>query len=313
MNNTLLSAQQLTKKVWGRVILKDVSFTMQQGEILGLLGPNGAGKTTIIRCLCGLTKLQHGKVIINGFDLHQHFKKAIANLGVTIENPNFYNYMSGWENLMQLVRADHLNISMKAINDIIARVKLTDAIHHRVSTYSLGMRQRLNIAMWLLMKPRILLLDEPLNGLDPNGMYLLRNTLKQLASQGSSILVSSHVLHDVEQIANHVVILQKGQVIYDDSLVHLNQGNHRVIHLQVDNIKKTIKILNKLQLRFYMQNQIFVIETIKDVDHIQQTLLQNLLVNNINVKAIYTQATSLEEKFLNITNKENNHVSANQK
>lgn len=297
---TLLSVQKITKKIWGHKILSDVSFEMKKGEILGLLGPNGAGKTTTIRCLCGLTNIQAGKIIINGYDLHHDFVKAIQNIGVTVENPSFYNYMSGWQNLVQIARIHH--IGNQKIASIVTKVQLTKDIYHKVSTYSLGMRQRLNIAYLLLLNPKILLLDEPMNGLDPKGMYLLRNILKDLAQEGTSILVSSHVLHDIEQLANHIVILQKGNVIYNNSLQNLNDEAHQVIHLKVNDIKKTTKILNKLSLRFYMQNNQFYIETIHNINEVQQMIIKNLIANKINIQAIYLQTSSLEEKFLNMTN-----------
>lgn len=297
---TLLSAKKITKKIWGHKILSDVSFEMKTGEILGLLGPNGAGKTTTIRCLCGLTNIQKGKIIINGYDLHHDFVKAIKNIGVTVENPSFYNYMSGWQNLAQIARIHH--IDNQQIASIVAKVQLTKDIYHKVNTYSLGMRQRLNIAYLLLLHPQVLLLDEPMNGLDPKGMYLLRNILKSLAQEGTSILVSSHVLHDIEQLANHIVILQKGNVIYNGSLQNLNNEAHQVIHLKVNDIKKTTKILNKLSLRFYMQDNQFYIETIHNINEVQQMIIKNLIANKINIQAIYLQTSSLEEKFLNITN-----------
>lgn len=297
---TLLSANKITKKIWHRKILSDVSFEMKKGEILGLLGPNGAGKTTTIRCLCGLTNIQNGQVIINGYDLHHNFVKAIKNIGVTVENPSFYDYMSGWQNLAQVARIHH--IDNQQIASIVTKVQLTKDIYRKVNTYSLGMRQRLNIAYLLLLNPKILLLDEPMNGLDPKGMYLLRNILKGLAQEGTSILVSSHVLHDIEQLANHIVILQKGNVIYNGSLQDLNNGAYQVIHLQVDDNKKTTKILNKLHLRFYMQDNQFLIETMHNIDDVQQMIIKELIAQKINIQAIYVQSSSLEEKFLNITN-----------
>ena len=274
---------------------------MKKGEILGLLGPNGAGKTTTIRCLCGLTNIQNGQVIINGYDLHHNFVKAIKTQRSTVvENPSFYDYMSGWQNLAQVARIHR--IDNQQIASIVAKVQLTKDIYRKVNTYSLGMRQRLNIAYLLLLNPKILLLDEPMNGLDPKGMYLLRNILKGLAQEGTSILVSSHVLHDIEQLANHIVILQKGNVIYNGSLQDLNNGAYQVIHLQVDDNKKTNKILNKLHLRFYMQDNQFLIETMHNIDDVQQMIIKELIAQKINIQAIYVQSSSLEEKFLNITN-----------
>lgn len=173
----LLECQDLCKSFGKKQILKNVSFELDEGDILAFIGPNGSGKTTTIKLILGLQGIDKGSVNINGFDIKKDFVKAIEKVGAIVENPDTYMYLSGWDNL-KLTANMYKNISDEAIKDIVKLVDLETRIHDKVSKYSLGMRQRLGIARALINKPNILILDEPTNGLDPEGIKDLRNLLK---------------------------------------------------------------------------------------------------------------------------------------
>lgn len=168
---------RLMQKFWKKQILKNVSFELDESDILAFIGPNGSGKTTTIKLILGLQGIDKGSVNINGYDIKKDFVKAIEKVGAIVENPDTYMYLSGWDNL-KLTANMYKNISDEAIKDIVKLVDLETRIHDKVSKYSLGMRQRLGIARALINKPNILILDEPTNGLDPEGIKDLRNLLK---------------------------------------------------------------------------------------------------------------------------------------
>ncbi|WP_059050632.1 ABC transporter ATP-binding protein [Paenibacillus senegalimassiliensis] len=214
----VLSVKQATKKMGNKTIVDTLSFDLRQGEIVGLLGPNGAGKTTTIRMIVGLIGMTAGDVVVKGTSIRQDFAKAIAEIGGIIENPEFYPYMTGNDNLKQYQRMSG-GIDEARLQEVTRLVGLEHAIHKRVKTYSLGMRQRLGIAQALLHKPSILILDEPTNGLDPAGIREMRDYLKQIASeQGIAVLVSSHLLSEMELMCSRVVVIQEGKFVTERAL-----------------------------------------------------------------------------------------------
>lgn len=208
----VLSVVGLQKRVRGKDIVKDVTFDVGRGEIFGFLGPNGAGKTTTIRMLVGLIHPTAGRILINGIDLRQNPKQAMQRVGCIVENPDLYPYLTGYENLLQLARMQGAK-AISRIDHVSRLVKLSHCLHEKVSTFSLGMRQRLGIAQALLCDPSLLILDEPTNGLDPSGIRELREFLSELANGGLSIFISSHLLSEIEQLCDRVAIIREGRVI----------------------------------------------------------------------------------------------------
>ena len=192
----LLECQNLCKSFGKKQILKNVSFEIDEGDILAFIGPNGSGKTTTIKLILGLQSIDEGKVIINGYDIKKDFVKAISNVGAIVENPDTYMYLTGWQNL-KLIANMYKGITNEKIMEIVKLVDLEKRINDKVSKYSLGMRQRLGIARALINNPNILILDEPTNGLDPEGIKDLRILLKKLAKEGLGILISSHNLAEL--------------------------------------------------------------------------------------------------------------------
>lgn len=217
----VLSAEGLTKRFGRHEAVSDVSFELYAGEVFGFLGPNGAGKTTTIRMLVGLARPDRGRVRIRGVDLSRDFHRAMAHVGCIVESPDLYLYLTGRENLLHFARmlGDGTD---RRIPELARLVALADRLDQKVSTYSLGMRQRLGIAQALLGAPDLLILDEPANGLDPAGIREIRRLVRMLATErGISVFVSSHLLSEVEQMCDRVAIIHRGRTLATGSVREL--------------------------------------------------------------------------------------------
>ena len=209
---TVVELKNVSKVIRRRKIIDDLTFTVNKGEIYGFLGPNGAGKTTTIRMIVGLIGITSGEIKVCGKDVKKEFEDAIANVGAIVENPELYKFLTGYQNLEQAARL--FKVSKEKMDEVIELVGLTERIHDKVKTYSLGMRQRLGIAQSLLHDPKVLILDEPTNGLDPAGIREIRDYLKMLAREkGLAIIVSSHLLSEMEMMCDRFAIIQKGKLI----------------------------------------------------------------------------------------------------
>ncbi|MBR0232139.1 MAG: ABC transporter ATP-binding protein [Clostridia bacterium] len=207
----VLEVNGVYKALGNRPVLRDVGFAVQSGEILGFIGPNGAGKTTAIKVILGLLHPDAGTVRIFGNDIQKEPVKALAGVGAIIESPDLYGYMSGYDNLMQFARIHGLK--REDVLKAAETVGLSNRIKDKVSKYSLGMRQRLGVAQAIMHHPGLLVLDEPTNGLDPDGIIELRAILKRLAADGTAVLVSSHLLSELEHICTSVCIIENGVIV----------------------------------------------------------------------------------------------------
>ena len=294
MSKVVLKCENLNKKLSNKTRITDVSFSVYENDILGFIGPNGAGKTTIIKLILGLYRYDSGTVEINGYDLKKDFVKAISGVGSIIENPDLYMYMTGYENIM--ISAKIYNIEKEQIDKVVKLVGLEDKINEKVSKYSLGMRQRLGIAQAIVHNPRVLILDEPTNGLDPEGIIDLNNLLKKLAQSGMAIMISSHILSELELLCNKVCFINNGRIINYKTMFELQtlaNNNNYIIELN------TIK-LNKI-----LENYDY---KIIDSDHIELSidrselnkLIKFLLDNNVEIYEIKKQVLSLKNIFLNM-------------
>lgn len=222
---SVLELSNLRKTIKGKEIVKGVNLTLFPSQIFGFLGPNGAGKTTTIRMIVGLIKPTAGSVTICGYSLARDFVKAISNIGCIIEGPDMYKYLTGMENLLQFA-AMNKTISQQRIKDVVDMVGLQNRINDKVNTYSLGMRQRLGIAQAILARPKLLILDEPTNGLDPAGITEFRNLIRRLAyEEGMTVFVSSHLLLEVQQMCDIVSIIKQGNVIKTANVQDILQGD----------------------------------------------------------------------------------------
>ena len=213
MENTVLKISNVTKHLGSKLILNGISIEVKEGEIFCFIGPNGSGKTTTIKVMLGLLSLEAGDVSICGYDIKKDFRKAIENVGGIIENPELYGYLSGYENLMQVVRM-HDSIPKSRIDEVVALVGLADRINDKVSKYSLGMRQRLGLAQALINKPKLLVLDEPTNGLDPIGIKELRDILLRIShEEGTAVFISSHQLAELDLICDRFAVIDRGNIV----------------------------------------------------------------------------------------------------
>ena len=288
----ILKVQNLCKKIGKKEILKDVSFEINSGDILAFIGPNGAGKTTTIKCILGLQKLNSGSVIINGYNIKNDFVKAINNVGCIVESPDVYMYLTGMQNL-ELQASLYHDIEEDDIAKVVALVGLEKRIYDKVSKYSLGMRQRLGIALALIHNPNLLILDEPTNGLDPEGIKELRELLKSLAKKGMGILISSHNLSELESFCNRVVILSKGEIIESSSITDIKKLDENKYILKVDDTNKVKDIIKKTDT-IKDKNYIEVIREEKDIP----TLINDFIKKDVLLYEIKREDISLEEAFI---------------
>lgn len=219
----VLKCTNLKKEVKGKIIVENISFSINKGDVVGFLGPNGSGKTTVIKLILGLIKISEGKVQINGFDIQKDFEKSIEKVGAIVESPDLYMYLSGLDNL-KITANNYKGITKERINEVIKLVGLENRIKDKVSTYSLGMRQRLGIAEALINNPRLLILDEPTNGLDIEGIIEIRNLIKELSNQGTAILISSHNLTEIDNVCNRIIAIKNGKIIADDLIENFTEG-----------------------------------------------------------------------------------------
>lgn len=291
MSNIVLECNSLWKKIGHHVIINDISLKLHQGDILGFIGPNGAGKTTTIKLILGLQSLNGGEVKIAGYDLKKNFVSAISNVGAIIENPDLYMYLSGYDNLKISAQLHH--VSEERVLEVAKIVGLENRLKDKVKKYSLGMRQRLGIAQSLLHKPKILILDEPMNGLDPEGIKDLKELLKRLAqSEKMAILISSHILSELENFCNRVCVLVNGRIIQDAKIDEIKkiteQVNYilEVSHINLEKILYHYEVIGPNHIK---------INTTKDKI---TNILKTLLLNDIAIYEMKKEVISLEDAFL---------------
>ena len=213
--NNILEVKNLTKIIKGQKILNDISFDVEKGKVIGLIGKNGAGKSTLLKSIVGLYKINGGNIIINGFDVSKDYKNAIKEVGVMIEAPGLYDYMNAEDNL-KVFSMMLKGISEEKIKELLCLVSLEGCKYKKLKTYSLGMRQRLGLAHALINDPKLLILDEPTNGLDPVGISDLREFLKSL--KDVTIIISSHLLSEIENICDEVIFIDGGKIVGEYNL-----------------------------------------------------------------------------------------------
>lgn len=293
---TILKCEKLIKKFGKKQILKDVSFEVYEGDILGFIGPNGAGKTTTIKLILGLQSITEGKVFINNYDVEKQFTKAIEKVGAIVENPDLYMYLSGYENL-KLVANLYKGITKERIDEVVKLVRLENRINDKVSKYSLGMRQRLGIAQAILHRPNLLILDEPTNGLDPEGIKEMRNLLLELAEKEEmAILISSHNLAELDNLCNKVCIIKNGEIIETNDISKIKkEGNKQYIIFEVDDMAKASKVVENI---IEINKEKFKIDLNKDEI---PKVVKKLVQNDISVYEVKEEEKSLEEAFFEKT------------
>ena len=293
---TILKCEKLCKTFGKRNILKNVSLEIKEGDILGFIGPNGAGKTTTIKLILGLQNITSGKVTINGYDIEKEFTHAIKRVGAIVENPDMYMYLSGYQNL-KLVANLYKGITTERIDKVVKLVKLENRIHDKVSKYSLGMRQRLGIAQAILHNPNLLILDEPTNGLDPEGIKEMRELLVELATKEKmAILISSHNLAELDNFCTKVCIIKNGEVIETSEISAIKKEASQDLKLfevddanRVKNIVKEIVVIDKNKFKINLPKE--------EVPN----LITELVQNNVKIYEVKQEEKTLEDAFFEKT------------
>ena len=289
----ILEVKNLNKYFGNKQVLKDVSFELKEGEILGFIGPNGAGKTTTIKLILGLQAIGSGEVLINGFDIVKDFEKAIGKVGAIVESPDLYMYLSGRKNL-ELIANMYKGVTKERIEEVIKISGLDNRIDDKVSKYSLGMRQRLGIAASIINKPNILILDEPTNGLDPEGIKELRDLLKKLAKEEKmGILISSHNLAELESFCTDVCIIKNGEVLVENSVKNFKKTDKSYYTIELDKTTGLDKILNKDD-EILSENEIRVLREKEEL----ASLIKKLVEKDYKIYEVKLIEMTLEEAFL---------------
>jgi ABC-type multidrug transport system ATPase subunit len=294
----VIETQGLSFSFGDQQVVKSLSLQVPAGSIYGFLGPNGAGKTTTIKMLLNLLKTGEGSIHIFGQDLQKNRISILSQIGSLIEQPAIYHHLTGKENLLN--RALLLQVDEKRVDEMLKLVQLTNAANKKAGQYSLGMKQRLGIALALLNDPKLLILDEPTNGLDPNGIIEIRELLMRLVGNGKTVFISSHLLAEIEKMATHVGIINNGELMFQGTIHDLQNISQPLINIETDN---TVDAANLLKRHNYTvsdidNDRLFVPFTSKEqIGEINALLVQN----SITVFGINKQHKDLEKLFLDIT------------
>ncbi len=298
MSEVILSIKNLSKSFGKRKAVDNLSFEIKEDEIFGFLGPNGAGKSTAIRSMLALIKPDAGDINIFNKSVNKLNNTALIGVGALVERPDFYEYLSAHRNLSLLAKMD--SISQNRVDEVLEIVGLADRGNDKVKAYSQGMKQRLGIAQALLCLPKLLILDEPTNGLDPRGMKEVRELIKKLAQEGITILLSSHLLHEVEQTCTTMAIINLGKLIKIGSVRDLlNESDTFITEINAKPLtlaKSTLRGLNYIS-NFEQSGGIFKVQIANK--HLSQ-FTRDLVNAGLDISAIIPR-TSLEDYFLSLT------------
>ncbi|WP_040329072.1 ABC transporter ATP-binding protein [Clostridium ihumii] len=299
----VLELKNVSKFMNNKALVDDITFTVNEGEIFGFLGPNGAGKTTTIKMITGLYRISKGEIYIDGKSVKSQFEKALKGVGGIIENPEMYGYLSGRDNL-KLYGRMHGGINKERIEEVVNLVKLGNRIDDKVSKYSLGMRQRLGVAQALLHKPKLLILDEPTNGLDPMGIKELREMLRNLAEKEKlSVMVSSHLLSEMELMCDRFGIIDGGKMIDIKTISDIKKSEfetHKSYYIEVDNKKDAIRIINDKYPEFGIDEFENGIKLTCEKEELAK-VNKELILNDISIYIVTIITKTLEEEFMNVT------------
>jgi ABC-type multidrug transport system ATPase subunit len=303
----IVSVDNLVKQYGSFTAVNDLSFTVNEGDVYGFLGQNGAGKSTTIRMMLSLIKPTAGNIRIFGQELQHHRSEILRQTGAMIERPDLYKYLSAYNNLSIFARMSGIKVTKKLLMDQLEMVGLQEAANKKAGVFSQGMKQRLGIAVALVHNPRLIILDEPTNGLDPQGIADMRSLIVRLSREmGKTVIISSHLLSEVEQIANRMIIIDKGKKIVEGTVAGLLDPEHTVVNIDTTNNEATQQWLvsskwndflhggKKLQLMMN-KNQV-------------PLLINDLVANNVQVLSV-NASHSLENYFLSLTTR-HEHVEA---
>lgn len=301
MASAVLEINNVSKSLGKKTILNGISFTVNEGEIFGFLGPNGSGKTTTIKMILGLLKVDAGQIIVCGRNVSTDFENAIKHIGGIIENPEMYRSLTGKENLRQYMRM-YDNISEERLNEVIRTVGLEGRINDKISKYSLGMRQRLGIAQAMLHNPKLLVLDEPTNGLDPDGIKQLRDIFKKITREnGCSVLVSSHMLAELDLMCDRIAILDRGSIVDIKSMSEIRSvAEDATVEYELDCGNSNIGMyLNMKDIPFTVHDNGRVCIMLKKAD--VPAFVKDMTCQGIELYALVPKTKTLEDAYMEMT------------
>ncbi len=292
-----IETNHLKWKYQNEMVLKGISLRVPKGAIYGFLGHNGAGKTTTIKLLLNLLKAPIGQIKVLGIELQKNRIAVLEKTGALIEQPGIYAHLTGYENLK--LKATILNISKDKIEEILSTVNLLYAANKKAGEYSQGMKQRLGIGLALLSNPELLILDEPTNGLDPNGISEIRALIQNLRLQGKTIFISSHLLAEIEKFATHIGILHQGNLVYQGTLQELKIKSEKNLIINTSEIDACKVILDENHIGYILEQNNIIINKLNNMN---SAFINKILVDNqISVDEIYFQENNLEELFFDLT------------
>lgn len=302
MLEPIVEIQNVTKSFKNINRVSDLSFSIVKGDVYGFLGQNGAGKSTTMRMLLGLIFPDKGKIFINGQEFNNSKRHLLRHIGAIIERPDMYGYLSGWENLKIFAALTDKSIPTARLHTVIEQVGLKGREQDKVKTYSQGMKQRLGIAIALVHEPDLLILDEPTNGLDPQGIAEMRNLIRSLSvDHGKTVMVSSHLLHEIEQVATKMLILHKGKKIAEGRVAELLHPDEMYVHVQIEANKQMAWAAGKSEWHDNFVNGTDTELTFKLNLSKVPDLNKWLVVNGARVQEINSKH-SLEDYFISLTN-----------
>lgn len=298
----MIQVENLVKRYGGHVAVDGMSFTVEEGKIYGFLGPNGAGKSTTLKMILGLARPTEGSITLFDTPVNEKNRmKLLAQTGSLIESPSYYGHLTGEENLriIQTLKG----CSEKDIDEVLKIVRLNEARKKLVNHYSLGMKQRLGLAAALLGFPKLLILDEPTNGLDPAGIQEMRELICSLPKTfGMTVLVSSHLLSEIDQMADHVGIIRKGELVYQNTLASLHSHSKEQIALRVSHTAIALDLLRQDGIEVTQEDGYLLLPMVDDT--YVANLCRLLVAQNISLYRIEKREKSLEDIFLSLTGKE---------
>lgn len=303
MTELAIKTSQLTKRFGDQAAVDGVNLSVPKGSVFGFLGPNGSGKTTTIRMLLGLAEASDGKIELLGQEVPKRIENVLPKVGALVEGPAFYPFMSGRNNLLRIDAADRFadsSTTKKRVEAALNRVGLANAANKKVHAYSLGMKQRLGLANALLKPRELLILDEPTNGLDPQGTREVRNLIRSLADEGITVFVSSHLLSEIEMLCSHVAVMNAGRIVAQGSLEELRNEEPTRLVVGTNEIDLAVDLLKSRDLgRVRIKGNQVVSEVANDFDVAE--LNQFLVSKGLPVTEIRLEKSSLEEKFVKLT------------
>jgi ABC-type multidrug transport system ATPase subunit len=282
-----------------QLVLHQLNMEVPEASIYGFLGANGAGKSTTIRTILGLLKPQSGQVQLFGQDVRAHRLSVLKRVGALIESPSLYKHLNGRDNLA--IACQYLNLPKARIGEVLELVNLRQAATKKVKEYSTGMKQRLGLAMALLSDPELLILDEPVNGLDPSGIIEIRNIIQELHSRGKTIFLSSHILSEIEKIATRVGIIKNGKMVFQGTVSELEQlkASNLSIKMTVADTAKVADVLNGAST-YHIRDKHLLELSLEDRDQLPG-LIRQLVDGGIELYEVIPQRNDLEKLFINLT------------